>query len=101
MLIDKEGKALSNTSPPIHVFATQAEYESWKAENNVTDEEEKKMMLVFKYSYSPGCYIEANNLTELMALGEGCKVQGVLYGTRENNKLYRFDALTGQFVSYI
>lgn len=100
MIINKQGQAVSNTTPPIHVFATQAEYESWKAENNVTDEDEKAMLLIFKYSYSPGCYIEGNNLTELMALGDGCKVQGVLYGTRENNKLYRYEALTGQFVPY-
>lgn len=100
MIVNKTGAAVANLSEPIHIFESATEFEAWKTATGVSDEDLKKMFIVHKYHYAPGCYVEVNNITELDNLAPDNKVQGVLYGTREEGLLYRYDEFSGQFIPY-
>lgn len=100
MFIDKNGKVVSNKATPTIIFENSEAYNTWKA--NLPDGlTEDDFNIVFNYLIEPGSYCEVNILDELNALPTEMKAEGVLYGAREDRKLYFYDAINGVFTSYL
>lgn len=95
MLINKNGKMLANASQVIKVFNTAAEYNAWIATIDAADLD--KFIIIKTYEYMKGCYVEVSDTSALQALTPDQKQEGILYGVKYLNKLYRYDAAAGDF----
>ena len=98
MLINKQGKMLANNSQVTKVFDTQAAFNAWVA--GKSDKDLSKFIIVKQYEYAIGTYVEVQNQTELNSLPDYNKKTGVLYASRADNKLYRFDFNTKELIIY-
>ena len=99
MLINKNGKIMANNSQVTKIFDTESDYNAWIATIDPADL--NKFIIIKQYEYGVGAYVELQNQTELNNLPEYNKKTGILYASRADNKLYRYDFNTKTFIEMI
>lgn len=99
MIVNKEGKMISNTATPIVEFSDEESYNSWKT-NLPSGLTENDFIVILDYAPEVGSYFQVDYYDDLLSLPSSMKVAGVLYGSKNDHTLYGYDNVLDEFYPF-